>query len=521
MMGTLATVLAGMAHPFYSRLRKRCGGRSSLAAGITVALSLVIVIIPLLLFVGVLVGEAVSVSEGAARWFTEQVGPTGELRTKLAEDPDIQRLLPYQDEIIAKISQMTAKAGSFVAQGLALGARGTAEFLLLVFVLLFAVFTFLVDGESMLTAVLRFTPLSETDRKRLLGTYVSVGRATIKGTLVIGIMQGGLAGLAFWVAGIQGAIFWGVVMTVLSIIPGIGTALVWVPAVVFLALDGQVVAAVGVADVHLHPVVEGLGVGGPGPRTHRVAGVVENWNPIPRFYDLNGKFRDSAPLVVPFRTAVSLESDINGSVSCWKPEDINSFADFLNSECVWIKFWAQLDSPEQLAAYADFLDGYAQEQKLLGRFERPIDNRLIDVMDWLEFRKVVSEDNVVLVGLSFLFLLVCLLNTVGLLLAKFIGGASLAGIRRALGASRGALFKQHLVEVSVIGLSGGLLGLVLAALGLKAVRGWFEDFEKITQLDWTMVAIALGLSLAASLAAGLYPTWRVCRIAPVRYLKTQ
>ncbi len=83
------------------------------------------------------------------------------------------------------------------------------------------------------------------------------------------------------------------------------------------------------------------------------------------------------------------------------------------------------------------------------------------------------------------------------------------------------LFKQHLVEVSVIGLSGGLLGLLLAALGLKAVRGWFEDFEKITQLDWTMVAIALGLSLAASLAAGLYPTWRVCRIAPARYLKTQ
>ncbi len=253
----------------------------------------------------------------------------------------------------------------------------------------------------------------------------------------------------------------------------------------------------------------------------RVAGVVENWNPIPRFWDLNGKFRDSAALIVPFRSAVNLEADINGSVSCWKPEDINSFADFLNSECIWIKFWAQLDSPEQHAAYMDFLNGYAQEQKSLGRFARPIDNRLIDVMDWLKFRKVVSEDNVVLVGLSFLFLIVCLLNTVGLLLAKFIGGASLSGIRRALGASRSALFKQHLVEVGVIGLSGGLLGLVLAALGLKAVRGWFEDFEKITQLDWSMIGLALGLSLLASLAAGLYPTWRVCRIAPARHLKTQ
>jgi putative ABC transport system permease protein len=169
----------------------------------------------------------------------------------------------------------------------------------------------------------------------------------------------------------------------------------------------------------------------------------------------------------------------------------------------------------------DFLNSYTQEQKALGRFPRPMDNRLIDVMSWLEFRKVVSEDNVVLAGLSFLFLMVCLLNTVGLLLAKFIGGASIAGIRRALGASRGALFRQHIVEISVIGLAGGLLGLGLAALGLKAVRGWFEDFEKVTQLDWSMVGIALGLALIASLAAGLYPTWRVCRIAPARYLKTQ
>jgi putative ABC transport system permease protein len=253
----------------------------------------------------------------------------------------------------------------------------------------------------------------------------------------------------------------------------------------------------------------------------RVAGVVENWNPIPRFHDLNGKFRDSAALMVPFRAAVNLESEVNGSISCWKPEDINSFQDFLNSECVWIKFWAQLDNPEQHAAFMDFLNSYTQEQKALGRFPRPMDNRLIDVMNWLEFRKVVSEDNVVLAGLSFLFLMVCLLNTVGLLLAKFIGGASIAGIRRALGASRGALFRQHIVEISVIGLAGGLLGLGLAALGLKAVRGWFEDFEKVTQLDWSMVGIALGLALIASLAAGLYPTWRVCRIAPARYLKTQ
>lgn len=120
------------------------------------------------------------------------------------------------------------------------------EFLLMLFVTLYAMFFFLINGQAMVDGVLRFTPLSADDKSRLLRTFASVGRATLKGTLIIGVVQGGLAGLAFWVAGIQGAVFWGAVMTVLSIIPGIGTALVWVPVVIFLILDGQIGAAVGV-----------------------------------------------------------------------------------------------------------------------------------------------------------------------------------------------------------------------------------------------------------------------------------
>jgi predicted PurR-regulated permease PerM len=113
--------------------------------------------------------------------------------------------------------------------------------------MLYATFTFLIHGQAMLDRALRFTPLTERDRSRLLGTFASVGRATLKGTVIIGIVQGGLAGLAFGVAGIEGAVFWGAVMCVLSIVPGVGTALVWVPAVIFLALDGQVGTAIGIA----------------------------------------------------------------------------------------------------------------------------------------------------------------------------------------------------------------------------------------------------------------------------------
>jgi putative ABC transport system permease protein len=134
---------------------------------------------------------------------------------------------------------------------------------------------------------------------------------------------------------------------------------------------------------------------------------------------------------------------------------------------------------------------------------------------------VVRDDNRVLVGLSFMFLAVCLLNMIGLLLAKFLGAAPLVGLRRALGASRATIFRQHLIEVGVIGGCGGLLGIGMAALGLLGVRQLYENYNELTRLDLTMGLIALAIALASGLLAGLYPTWRVCRVQPATYLKTQ
>jgi predicted PurR-regulated permease PerM len=242
----IAAILAGLVHPFYRRVAGLLGDRKVMASGVTVLLCLVLVIIPLFLFVGLLVGQAIDVSESAGDWVTGQVQQSKSLQQQIEEDPYLRRLLPYQDEIITKAGQLATKVGSFVAKGLASGARGTAEFLLMLFIMLYAMFTFLVNGRAILDTVLRFTPLSDDDKARLLRTFVSVGRATLKGTLIIGIVQGGLAGLSFWVAGIKGTIFWSAVMAVLSIIPGVGTALVWVPTVIFLILDGQIGAAVGV-----------------------------------------------------------------------------------------------------------------------------------------------------------------------------------------------------------------------------------------------------------------------------------
>jgi putative ABC transport system permease protein len=172
-------------------------------------------------------------------------------------------------------------------------------------------------------------------------------------------------------------------------------------------------------------------------------------------------------------------------------------------------------------AYHDFLDAYVQEQKKLGRFPRPLNNRLNDVDQWLVYNEVVSKDSKALVGLSFMFLAVCMLNTIGLILAKFLRRSGEIGLRRAVGASKMALFRQYLVEAGVIGVSGGLLGILLGWLGLIGVRHLIDSSDHYTHLDWTMIGASLMLAIVASMLAGLYPAWRVVRIPPAIYLKIQ
>jgi putative ABC transport system permease protein len=251
----------------------------------------------------------------------------------------------------------------------------------------------------------------------------------------------------------------------------------------------------------------------------QVVGVLEEYWPVPKFYDVtNGAFNDPEEIFIPFNLAVEYELPRNGNTSCWKSSD----GDLLNSECVWIQFWAELRNEEEQSEYMAFLDAYVEQQKELGRFPRPLNNQLSDVMEWLEKEKVVEDDAQVMLGLSLLFLLVCLLNTIGLLLAKFLGKSGDIGLRRALGASRSSLFIQHMIESGLIGLGGGIVGLGLAWLGLRGIEMLFGEYiEHMVDLDWVMVLTAIALAVASALLAGLYPTWRACRIAPASQLKTQ
>jgi putative ABC transport system permease protein len=257
-------------------------------------------------------------------------------------------------------------------------------------------------------------------------------------------------------------------------------------------------------------------------RDFTVVGVVERWHPSPKFYDVNnGAFDESEEMFIPVGVGRELEMSSEGNTNCWKNEDINNFEEFANSECSWWQFWAELETPEQVAEFQDYLDAYAMEQKTLGRFPRPLNNRLTNVEDWLDVRRVVRNDSKVLVGIAFLFLGVCLFNIVGLMLTKFLGKASQIGIRRALGASRKAVFTQQLIEVGALGAAGGIAGLLLALLALEGIKLLFPGFEQLAQLDMTLAGIAVVVAIVATVIAGLYPVWRVCRMPPSIYLRLQ
>jgi putative ABC transport system permease protein len=257
-------------------------------------------------------------------------------------------------------------------------------------------------------------------------------------------------------------------------------------------------------------------------KEYKIVGVLDEWSPMPKVYDLtNGAFDVPEDVFLPFDIGIKLKMHGAGNTNCWRNQTLNTYEEFLQSDCVWIQFWAELPDRERVEQFKSFIDNYVREQKELGRFERPLNNHLRRPDEWLEVNEVVRDDNRVLVGLSFMFLSVCLLNMIGLLLAKFLGAAPVVGLRRALGASRKEIFNQHLVEVGVIGIAGGLAGIVFAALGLFAVRRMHDNYDALTRLDVSMGLIALAIALLSGLLAGLYPTWRICRTQPATYLKTQ
>ena len=252
----------------------------------------------------------------------------------------------------------------------------------------------------------------------------------------------------------------------------------------------------------------------------RVVGVLNDWKPVPHYYDMTMGMNEYEEVLLPFSTAIGLKFGSSGNMDCWSASNGLGPRD-LASPCAWIQYWVELDAADQAPAFRDYLVQYSEEQRRAGRYERPPNVRLRNVLDWLTYQKALPSDVRLQVWLAFGFLGVCLTNTVGLLLAKCLRRSGEIGVRRALGATKRAIFAQFLVEAGTLGIAGGVLGLALAVLGLWLVQHSPAEYAPLVRMDWGTLSLTILLALGASLVAGLLPAWRAAHVTPAQQLKTQ
>lgn len=258
----------------------------------------------------------------------------------------------------------------------------------------------------------------------------------------------------------------------------------------------------------------------------RIVGVADQWDPQPHYYDMTMyTFGNSDDAFIPFNWGVRQRVWPGGHMSCWGSDNPGTYEQLLGSGCAWVLLWVELPNTAARDRFQAFVDAYWAMQHKTGRFQRPINNRLWRVSPWLAHHHVVTDDSRLLLRLAFAFLAVCLINTVGIELTKFLRAAPLTSIRRALGARRHHIFMQHLVETASIALAGSTLGVGLSWAELHAIHALYagssEAYGRLAHFDPVGVLWALGLAALATLVAGLYPAWRIGRVPPVVYLKSQ
>ena len=258
-----------------------------------------------------------------------------------------------------------------------------------------------------------------------------------------------------------------------------------------------------------------------GERDFRITGVLAPWRPPMRLFELNRfSIGPPEPLYIPFNHFEPLEIWSSGNNSGWDGKPVDTHADWRTSERVWIQYWVELSDAKAKSAYDDWLRGYIAEQQKIGRFQHGFNFRVTSLPALIDEWGLAPGGVKVMSVVSLLFLAVCSLNLVGILLGKFLARIPEVSVRRALGASRAQIFWHHLIEVELVGIMGGALGILLSRGILGLIARFLPNGEAL-RLDGEMLLTAAFLSLVAGLVAGVYPAWRVCSVPPAMQLKVQ
>jgi len=245
-----SVILALIFQPLQRRLVVRFGRRRNLAALTTLLLCVVIVILPTLVVAGTLIQQIAvayeqirSGSMDVGQHFSQVVHALPESVQNLLARYDLMDLPGLQQ----RLSASAAAASQFLAhQALNIG-QNTIQFVVAFGVMLYLFFFLVRDAHEISLIVRDAIPLDDVHKRHLLRKFATVIRATVKGNVVVALVQGALGGLALWVVGIRGALLWGVVMALLSLLPAVGAALVWVPVAIYFVATGALVKGVGLA----------------------------------------------------------------------------------------------------------------------------------------------------------------------------------------------------------------------------------------------------------------------------------
>ncbi|HWQ60216.1 MAG TPA: AI-2E family transporter [Candidatus Fimivivens sp.] len=215
-------------------LRKALFGSHAAAAIVICFLVAILIVTPVSIVVGFAVNEAGSLyhSEQTASFLNGAI-------VILEQSPLLHRLFPSGD-LPTRFAQSFQSVSSGAVSVLSAAYQGVLQFVIGLFVLFFTLFYFLIDGEDLLRRAKRFSPLDDRQDALLFNEFISISRAMIKGTLVVAIIQGTLAGIAFFVAGVPSPVVMGIVVSVASLIPGIGTSLIWLPTGIILVASGDI-----------------------------------------------------------------------------------------------------------------------------------------------------------------------------------------------------------------------------------------------------------------------------------------
>lgn len=269
-----ALILAVLFHPLQHYLLRTIPDRPSLDAFITTLTIVFAVLIPVFLVVLAVAQEAASIVQDIE---AGNLHPQTGLAWLQEQIPALTRLLDRfgveLGQVQEGLSQAAMASGKWIASNALVIGQSTLTFFLQLFVMLYLLYFFVRDGGIMLQRVRQTLPLDETLARHLGGRFATVARATLKGTFLIGAIQGAIGGLAFWALGLRGPILWGVVMALFSLLPAVGPAIVWIPAAIMLIATGSWIKGVililigsviiGLVDNLLRPVLVGRDAGLP------------------------------------------------------------------------------------------------------------------------------------------------------------------------------------------------------------------------------------------------------------------